>query len=147
MSLAGPDLTDIYPLRWVGQQAVVALPTEVDITNAGQVRQALAAAASHGPAVLIIDMSATTFCDSAGVHAIVAARKRAVAAGTQLRLVVTAVRRIFELTGVSHLVAIYPTVEAALAQAPEPASPNGAAAAPGETIPGSEPPDTPPNQR
>jgi anti-sigma B factor antagonist len=102
-------------LRLVGQHGVVTVPAEVDVTNAGQIRQALLAAASHDVAVLIIDMSATTFCDSAGVHAIIAAHKQAAAAGTELRLVATAVLRILTLVGIDQLIPIYPTVEAALA--------------------------------
>jgi anti-anti-sigma factor len=102
-------------LRWVGQYAVVTLPAEIDVTNADEVRQALLAAASHDVAVLIIDMSATTFSDSAGVHAIIAAHKKAAATGTQLRLVATAVLRILTLAGVDQLIPIYPTLQAALA--------------------------------
>lgn len=107
-----------HPLRWAGEQAIVSLPAEIDLTNADQTRQLLPSAASHRPAVLIIDMSATTFCDSAGVHAIITGYKRATAAGTQLRLVATDVRRIFDLAGVSRLITIYPTVQAALTNPP-----------------------------
>lgn len=28
-----------YPVLWIGQTAVVTLPAEIDITNAGQVRE------------------------------------------------------------------------------------------------------------
>ncbi len=107
-----------YPLRWVGRHGVVTLPAEVDVTNADKVREALLAAASHDVAVLIIDMSETTFCDSAGVHAIIAAHKQAAAAGTELRLVATAVLRILTLVGIDQLIPIYPTLEEALAGTP-----------------------------
>jgi anti-sigma B factor antagonist len=75
--------------------------------------------------VLIVDMSGTTFCDSAGVQAIIAAHKQAAAADTQLRLVAPAVMRILTLVGVGQLVPLYPTLEAALAGAPaaEPSPP------------------------
>jgi len=101
-------------LRRIGQHGVVTLPTEIDVTNTDEIRQALLSA-SHDVAVLIIDMSGTTFCDSAGVHAIIAAYREAAAAGTELRLVATAVLRILTLTGVDQLIPIYPTLEAALA--------------------------------
>jgi anti-sigma B factor antagonist len=103
-----------YKLWWVGQAAVVTLPAEIDVTNAEQTRQALASAASHDAAVLIIDMSQTIFCDSAGVAAIIAAHTQATAAGTQLRLTAPGVLRILTLVGVDQLVPIYPTLEAAL---------------------------------
>jgi anti-sigma B factor antagonist len=102
-------------LQRIGQHGVVTVPTEVDVTNADEIRQALLSAADHGLAVLIIDMSGTTFCDSAGVHAIIAAYRQATAAGTELRIVATAVLRILTLVGVDQLVPIYPTLDAALA--------------------------------
>jgi anti-sigma B factor antagonist len=105
-------------LRWMGEQAVVTVPAEIDIVNAGEVRQALLAAASHDAAVLVIDMSGTTFCDSAGVQAIIDTYHQAAAAHTQLRLVATAVLRILTLVGVDQLIPIYPTLDAALAAAP-----------------------------
>lgn len=84
-------------LRWVGEAAVVSMPAEIDVTNAGEVSARLSTAASHGPARLIIDMSETTFCDSVGVQAIIeaynlvdAGNQRA-ANRTELRIVATAV--------------------------------------------------------
>ena len=105
-------------VRWMGEQAVVTMPAEIDAVNAVAVRQAVLAEASHGAAVLIIDMSTTTFCDSAGVQVIIDTYHRAAASHTRLLLVVTAVRRIFTLVGVDQLIPIYPTLEAALADAP-----------------------------
>ena len=88
-----------YKLRRVGQYGVVTLPAEVDVTNADEIRQALLSAASQDVAALIIDMSETTSCDSAGVQAITAAYRQATATGTELRLVATAVQRILTLVG------------------------------------------------
>jgi anti-sigma B factor antagonist len=105
-------------LRWMGEQAVITVPAEIDATNAGEVRQALLAAAGQDAAVLIIDMSGTTFCDSAGVQAIIDTYNQAAATHIQLRLVATAVLRILTLVGVDQLVPIYPTLEAALAGTP-----------------------------
>jgi anti-sigma B factor antagonist len=108
-------------LRWEGERAVFAMPPELDITNADQIRHGLRAAASLGPPVLIIDMSATTFCDSSGVQAIVDAynqvhsHNQGAATRTQLRLVATTVRRILTLVGVDQLMPVYSTLEAALA--------------------------------
>jgi anti-anti-sigma factor len=63
---------------------------------------------------LIIDMSGTTFGDSAGVQAIIAAYRQATATGTELRLVATVVLRILTLVGVDQLIPIYPILDAAL---------------------------------
>jgi anti-anti-sigma factor len=100
------------------------MPAEIDVTNADEIRQTLRAAASHGSAVLIIDMSATTFCDSPGVQAITDAYNEVGAdnlrstSRTELRLVATAVRRIVRLVGIDQLITVYSTLEAALAGPP-----------------------------
>jgi anti-sigma B factor antagonist len=107
-----------YEVRWVGQQAVVAMPAELDAAKADEIRRALLAAVGVDPAILIIDMSGTTFCDSAALKAIIGAHTQAVKTGTQLRLVATAVLRILTIVGVDQLIPIYPTLEAALTGAP-----------------------------
>ncbi len=107
-----------YRIRWVGQQAVAAMPAEIDVTNADQIRQALLAAASHGATVLVIDMSETTFCDSAGGRAVIVAHRQAAATGIQLRLVAMEVLRVFTLMGIDQLIPVYPTLQAALAEEP-----------------------------
>jgi anti-sigma B factor antagonist len=104
--------------RWMGERVVVTMPTEIDAVNAAAVHQALLAEDSYGAAVLILDMSRTTFCDSAGVQVIINTYNRATAARTRLRLVATAVSRILTLVGVDQLMPIYPTLEDALADEP-----------------------------
>ena len=101
---------------WVGQAAVVALPAEIDITNADQLREDLLAVVNRGAAMLVVDMSATTFCDSAGVNALARTYKRATASGTGMGMVVSAaaVRRVLAITEIDRLIASYPSVAAAL---------------------------------
>jgi anti-sigma B factor antagonist len=98
---------------------VVALPAEIDLSNAAGVAEKLTSAVGRHPAV-IIDMSATRFCDCAGARAIVRAHRRAADSGTELRLVVTTapVRRIFSLTGVDRLLQIYPSMDEARREMP-----------------------------
>jgi anti-sigma B factor antagonist len=109
-----------YTVRREGTHAVITMPAEIDVTNADEIRQALLAAAGQDAAVLIIDMSETTFCDSAGVQAVITAQKQAATTGTQLRLVATTVLRIFTVTGTDQLIAVYPTLTAALAGCAQP---------------------------
>lgn len=104
-----------YMIHWVGSQAVITMPAEVDATNADQVRKALLSAARPEVPVLVIDMTRTTFCDSAGVHAVITAYRQAAETGTQLRLAATTVQRIFTVIGADQLMPIYPALEAALA--------------------------------
>ena len=101
------------------REVIVPLPEEIDIGNAAGVANELTSAVSRNP-VVIIDMSATRFCDCAGVRAIARARKRATSGGAELRLVVTAapVRRIFGLIGVDRLLDLYPSVAAAHSAVP-----------------------------
>ena len=102
-----------YEIGALGPCAVITMPGEIDVTNSDQTGQALLAALEQAPDVLIIDMSETTFCDSAGVQAIVAAHRQAAATGKQLRLVAPAVERILTLVGLADVIALYPTLEAA----------------------------------
>ncbi len=95
----------------------MALPAEVDISNAGQVRQDLAAVVAQDASLVVADMSATTFCDSAGVTALVRAVRMANESGTGLRVAASApaVTRVLAITGVDRLIEVYPSVAAAMA--------------------------------
>jgi anti-sigma B factor antagonist len=106
-----------YPVLWIGQVAVVTLPAEIDVTNAGTVREELLAVMDHGAALLIADLSKTSFCDSAGVSALVRAFRQTATSGNAMRLVVStpAVQRVLSITGVDRLVEIFPSVAASLA--------------------------------
>jgi anti-anti-sigma factor len=70
-------------------EVIVRLPEEIDIGNVAGVAEELTPAVSRNP-VVIIDMSATRFCDCAGVRAIARAHMRATGGGAELCLVVTA---------------------------------------------------------
>jgi anti-sigma B factor antagonist len=110
-----------YPVLWIGRAAVVSLPAEIDITNADQVREDLLSVLNQGAALLIADLSNTTFCDSAGVSALARGFRRAEASRSEMRLVVTApaVERVLALTGIDRLLGLYPSVAASLAASPD----------------------------
>ena len=123
-----------YPVLWIGQVAVVALPAEIDVTNADTVQDELLAALDQRAVLLIADMSRTDFCDSSGVSAMVRVFRRAVASGSAMRLVVStpAVQRVLSITGVDRLVDVFPGVAASLAGPygqPNQAQPDSAPAA------------------
>lgn len=109
-----------FPVEMVKGLPVVAAPLDIDITNAGGLRVALLEAAAHGPGTFVVDMTRTRFCDTAGLHALVAAHKRARAQDGQILLVMSdpTVLRIFEITGLDHVIPHVTTLEEALAQAP-----------------------------
>ena len=104
-------------MLWIGRVAVVTLPVEIDVTNAAAIREDLLFVLNQGAVLLVADMSSTTFCDSAGVSALVRTFRRAVASSSGLRLVVCtpAVHRVLSLTGVDRLVDVFPSVAACLA--------------------------------
>ena len=118
-----PD--DVYPVRWTGQQALVALPEDIDVSNAGRIREELLSVINRGAEALIVDMTATLSCDHAGADAVARAYQRAVVSRTELRLVVTSavVLRMLGMTGVGRLVPVYPSVQAALAARFQPRAP------------------------
>jgi anti-sigma B factor antagonist len=109
-------------VSWIGQVAKVTLPAEVDVAIAADVRDELLDAIGQGAAVVIADMTATVFCDSAGVTALAVAHKDAVTRGGQVRVVTSApqVLRVLELTGLDLLIGVYPSEAQALADEPGP---------------------------
>jgi anti-sigma B factor antagonist len=119
-----PDIS--FPVEVVEGVPVVTAPEEIDITNAAGLQAALLEAArpelawpelaEPGRALVVVDMSRTRFCDSAGLNALVAADRQARAGGGEVRLVVVGegVARVVALTGVDRVVAVYASLEDAL---------------------------------
>ena len=101
--------------------AVLTFPAEIDICNArrlgGELGSVLASAA-----MVIADLTATTFCDCSGVRVLVLAQEQAAATGIELRLVVPSagVRRTFALTGADRLLPVYPAFRTHWAHNPAP---------------------------
>lgn len=100
--------------------AVVAAPEDIDITNAEALRATLLHSAGLGPRTLVVDMSRTEFCDTAGLHVLVLAHKRALTDGGEVRLVVprTSVLRIFAITGIDRVIPMFTSLDKALAHEP-----------------------------
>ncbi|MGD0699183.1 MAG: STAS domain-containing protein [Trebonia sp.] len=98
------------------EQVVVTLPEEIDMTNSSRLRETLLAVISRQPAVVVADMTATTFCDCSGMTAIFAAYRQAVAAGADMRLVIRhpTARRVFELLGLDTVISVYPDLATAM---------------------------------
>jgi len=100
---------------------VVTAPTEIDVTTAGQLRAMLAEWSRRGHTTVVVEMTGTQFCDSAGLTVLVRAHKQALAQGGQLRLVLPtngAVGRVFTLTGLDQFIPHFSSLEQALAQPP-----------------------------
>lgn len=110
-----------FPATWSGRTAVVTATGEVDLTNAERLRDALLAALNDGALGLVVDLTATTFLDSAGVSVLVRASRRATATAATVRLAVTAtaVLRVLNLVGIDRLLEVHPSVADAVASLPE----------------------------
>jgi anti-sigma B factor antagonist len=96
--------------------AILSLAGEVDVANAGRVRDAGLKLVSGGMKYLIVDLSATEYMDSTGLGTLVGLHKRLresegelIVAGSQPR-----VKRLFEITGLSQVFKIFDDVAAAL---------------------------------
>ena len=109
-----PDVS--FRVEMAGDMPVVVTPSDIDITNAAALRTALLEAAGRSR-TFVVDMSRTQFCDTAGLHALVAAHKRARDDGGEVRLVVTSatVLRIFAITGFDQVISCFTSLNQALA--------------------------------
>jgi anti-sigma B factor antagonist len=96
---------------------VVVTPEEIDITTAGPLLAALRDMTGRSPALVVVDMSGTRFCDSSAVHALLEAHQEARRDGVELRLVVPAdgpLRRVMRLLGVDQIIPSSPGLAGAL---------------------------------
>jgi len=112
-----PDVSS--PSGVISAVPVVTAPEEMDITTAYRLRGALAAAV-RGHATVVVDMTRTHACDTAGLHVLVRAHRRALAQGGELRLVAPRpdVRRLFAITGLDRVIRQFASLDEALAHTP-----------------------------
>ncbi|HWF80454.1 MAG TPA: STAS domain-containing protein [Streptosporangiaceae bacterium] len=108
-------MDDRYPASKESRAAIVRMPDEIDIANAGRLATELASACDSGASVVVADMTHTTFCDASGARMLVVAQRRAAECGAELRAAVASarVRRVLVLLELDAIVPIHPTVEAA----------------------------------
>ena len=86
--------------------AVLALEGELDLATADQLITAVSdVLTGSSPHTLVIDLKAISFCDSAGIRALVFAHKEARDAAAAMRITNESgiVRRVLEITGVHDL--------------------------------------------
>jgi anti-anti-sigma factor len=125
---------------WPEDQArttVVSLPGEISYYTAPQVHDELTAALEPGVTTVILDLTLTTFFDSAGLAKITVARELATAYHIDLRVVVppsSPLAGFFGSSGLDRVLAIYPTLRGALT-APR----SSGAGAPGAGATGADP--------
>lgn len=100
-------------VSWSGRHVVVVLPAEIDMSNSGEVCDLLLSVIRQDPETITADLAGTTFCDSAGIHAIVRANRQARSRGAELRLAVgeSPVARVLELAGLDQIMPVYRNVQ------------------------------------
>jgi anti-sigma B factor antagonist len=102
-------------LHAVGRRTVVRVAGEVDLATAPALASAAHAALEAGALELWIDLTATSFMDSSGLHALLDADARASALNRRLAVICPAghVRRVFDIAGLSGHLRIYDDCAAA----------------------------------
>jgi anti-anti-sigma factor len=100
-----------------GDVQVARLGGELDLSNAADVSDALAAAVPADARGLVIDMTALTHIDSSGVRLLFGLRTRLAAQRQRLAIVVpgdAAIREVLELAAVGEAIPIYGSLEGAV---------------------------------
>lgn len=116
-SAAPPEATTVdITQRWVDRVVVVAVSGVVDMLTAPRLESAIEAALAQKPAALVVDFTDVDFLASAGMGILVAARDQA---GPDIGFSVVAdgpaTSRPLKLVGIADIVALYTTVDEALA--------------------------------
>jgi anti-sigma B factor antagonist len=108
------------PTWHTSRYTVVQLPEQIDVSNADGVREQLLALLNSGSGPLIADLTATTFCDSSAINALVRAHTRARAMGRRLYAAVLpggVIRKVFDVTGIPRAIPTCDDVGSAIATA------------------------------
>jgi anti-sigma B factor antagonist len=108
-----------HPVREVAEQngaVLVRLAGELDVYNAGLVREALLDAAARGPSRLVVDLEDVGFVDSTLLGVLVEARTHmANRRAFLLAACAVQVRRALEVSGLDRHFEVHETVDSALA--------------------------------
>lgn len=99
--------------------AVLAVGGEVDVATAPRLREQLIALVNQGSHRIVVDLTAVDFLDSTGLGVLVGALKRVRTHDGDLALVCDEPRilKVFEITGLTKVFAMYADVDQAVAAA------------------------------
>jgi anti-anti-sigma factor len=108
-------MSDLARVHVHGQDRapIVVIVGEIDISNVSQIREAINATVADA-AVLIIDLSGTTFLDSAGIALLLAVADRLRTTRRELYIVIpedAPIRRVAKLAGLDAQVPVVASVE------------------------------------
>jgi anti-sigma B factor antagonist len=103
----------------VGRATVLSVRGDIDALTAPSLAEAIAAARAGQPAAVIVDLSTVEFLASAGMTVLIDAHQKS-APGAQLLIVAEGpgTSRPIKLMGLDSLLALHPTLDAALGALP-----------------------------
>jgi anti-sigma B factor antagonist len=98
------------------ETAVLSLAGEVDVANAGQVRDAALKLIAGGTKHLVVDLTSTDYMDSTALGTLVGLQKRLRESGGEVTIAGAQPRvsKLFEITGLTQVFRTYEDVSAAL---------------------------------
>ncbi len=106
-------------VQQIGGATVVSLMERVDSVTCNEVESTLQASMATNPRQVICECSGTKYISSAGLRVFLSAAKNLKKAGGQLGLVCAKrnyVYEVLELTGITHIVPVFETVDEAMAK-------------------------------
>jgi hypothetical protein len=104
-----------------GSPVIVTFPARLDAAAADHVAGQITAALTPGVSVVIADLAAAACCDRSAIRHLLRAHRKAITRGGRVRFVIRPGGPLHRITGFagSHpLLAVYPTVQHALAGRP-----------------------------
>ena len=95
----------VIEVRHLGTSVEIAVSGELDMASAPAVRRQLADVLRGRPEIAVVDLRNVAFIDSSGLHALLASRRHAIAAGTRLVVIrpTGPADRAFALSGLDSL--------------------------------------------
>jgi anti-anti-sigma factor len=105
-------------VQQIGSATVVSLMERVDSITCQEVESTLQASLATNPRHVICEFTATRYISSAGLRVFLLAAKNLKRVGGQLALVCAKsnyVYEVLELTGITHIVPVFETVDEAIA--------------------------------
>ncbi len=97
--------------------SIVTVEGEVDVATAHVLRDCFDLVIGRDDGPVVVDLAGVTFIDSTGLGVLIGARKRCDVEDRDLRVVIDEPRilKVFEITGLTDLFSIHPSLELALA--------------------------------
>jgi anti-sigma B factor antagonist len=111
--------------EWHDEVPVARLHGEVDASNVKEIGDRLRSLLSNRSVAMVVDLSQTTYLDSAGINLLFALGEEMRGRQQRLGLVVaeaSPIARMIDLTGLNQTVPVHPTLSDALAEVGEPAA-------------------------